>query len=42
MAAHSAPREVSKADVESFHTAIGKMALEAILIAKAVLQLSWG
>lgn len=29
MAAHSAPREVSEADVESFHTAIGMRALES-------------
>lgn len=32
-----APKEVSEAHVESFHTAIGTRALEAVLIAKAVL-----
>lgn len=39
MTAHSAPKEVSEAD-ESFHTAIGTRALEAVLMAKAVLSLS--
>lgn len=29
MAAHSAPREVSEAEVESFHKAIGTTALES-------------
>lgn len=42
IAAHSAPKEVSEADVESFHIAIGIRALEAALIAKAVLSVSWG
>lgn len=42
MAAHSAPKEVSKVNVESFHTATGRSSLEAALIAKATLSLSWG
>lgn len=42
MATHSAPREDSEAGVESFHTAVGARALEAGLIANAVLWLSRG
>lgn len=42
IAAHSAPKKVSEADVESFHVVIGMRALEAVLIAKAVLSLSRG
>lgn len=40
MAAHSTPKEVSEADVESLNTAIGTRALETVLIAKAALLLS--
>lgn len=42
IAARSAPNKVSNIDVESLHITIGTRDLEAALIAKAVLLLSWG
>lgn len=42
MAAHSAPKEDSKEEAASFHTAMGMGALEGVPTANAVLWRAWG